>query len=128
MLNESTVEILDNGIVSVIYPKKGHITLDMFHNIYDQIRNLASEPVPIMVSGHRVRYIEYGALALTTSPEVGLLVSAQALVTKTRLERLLGKLYLKTHPPKYPCRCFSSEDEAQRWLLNPESEHGATTN
>jgi len=120
-LGEATVERLDNGIVSVIYPKKGHITLDMFHNIYAQIRNLASEPVPIMIIGQRVHYVEYGALELTTTPEVAAMVSAQAVVTKTRLECLLGKLYLKTHRTKYPSRCFISEDEAQQWLLN-ESE------
>jgi len=117
-LSEVTVEKLDNGIVSVIYPKKGHITLDMFHNIYAQIRNLTSEPVPIMIIGQRVHYVEYGALELTTTPEVATLVSAQAIVTKTRLECLLGKLYLKTHRTQYPSRCFLSEDEAQHWLLN----------
>jgi len=117
-LSEATVKKLDNGIVSVLYPKKGHITIDMFHNIYAQIRNLASEPVPIMIIGQRVHYVEYGALELTTTPEVAALVSAQAIVTKTRVECLLGKLYLKTHRTKYPSCCFLSEDEAQHWLLN----------
>jgi len=123
ILNEAKVEQLDNGIVSVIYPKKGLITLGMFHNIYDQIRNLASEPVPIMIIGQRVHYVEYGALELTTTPEVAAMVSAQAIVTKTRLECLLGELYLKTHRTKYPSRCFLSEEEAQRWLLLETSAH-----
>jgi len=118
MLSEAAVEKLDSGIIRVIYPKKGHITLDMFHNIYIQIGNLASEPVPIMIIGQRVHYVEYGALELTTTPEVAAMVSAQAIVTKTRLECLLGKLYLKTHRTKYPSRCFLSEDEALHWLLN----------
>jgi len=118
ILSKATVKKLDSGVVSVIYPKKGHITLDMFHNIYAQIRNLASKPVPIMIIGQRVHYVEYGALELTTTPEVAAMVSAQAIVTKTRVECLLGKLYLKTHPTKYPSRCFLSEDEAHHWLLN----------
>jgi len=121
-LNKATVERLDNEILKVTYPNKGHITLDVFHNIYDQIRNLTSEPAQIMVLGHRVYYVEYEALELTTSPEVVAMISAQAIITKTRLECLLGKLYLKTHPTKYPSRCFLSEDEAQHWLLNNEKE------
>jgi len=118
ILSKATVKKLDSGVVSVIYPKKGHITLDMFHNIYAQIQNLAIKPVPIMIIGQRVHYVEYGALELTTTPEVAAMVSAQAIVTKTRVECLLGKLYLKTHPTKYPSRCFLSEDEAHHWLLN----------
>jgi hypothetical protein len=118
ILSEATVEKLCSGIVRVIYPKKGLITLDMFHNIYAQIRQLANTPVAIMIIGQRVHYIEYGALELTTKPEINAFISAQAIVTKTRLECLLGKLYLKTHPTNYPSRCFASEDEAQHWLLN----------
>jgi hypothetical protein len=117
-MSESIVTKLDNGIVSVLFPKKGHITLDMLHRAYAQIRLLAIEPVQVMIVGQRVHYVEYDALQLTTSPEINLLVAAQAIVTKTRLECLLGKLYLKTHRPKYPSRCFLTEDEAQYWLLN----------
>ena len=121
ILSQATVEKLDSGIISVIFPKKGHITLDIFHDIYTQIRHLANTPVPIMVAGQRVHYIEYGALELTTTPEISAMINAQAIVTKTRVECLLGKLYLKTHPTNYPSRCFLSEDEAQQWLLSQTS-------
>jgi len=106
---------LENGVIKIDYPQK-HITLDIVDEVFKRSSSMVDGPSRFIISGNRVLYVDYDVLKFTASPEYSELVLAQAILTRTRVERLLGSLYMKTHPTNYLNQCFVDETSALVWL------------
>jgi len=108
---------LESGVIKIDYPQK-HITLDIVEEVFKRASSMIDGPSPFIISGNRILYVDYDVLKFTASPEYSDLVSAQAILTRTRVERLLGSLYMKTHPTNYLNQCFVDEASALAWLAS----------
>ena len=108
---------LSNDVIHIIY-LNSRITLDDIQHAFEQCLNIMDGPLRLMISGNRIRYADYDALKITGSPEFEAKIFAQAIVTKTIVERLLGRLYIKTHPTRYLNECFLDEVSALEWLAS----------
>lgn len=117
---------MDNGIVRITYPAKSHLTLALVKAGFEQVLELVDEPCLLMVVGRGIRYADYDALTFTNTPVVTEMVKAQALITRTFIERVLGDMYVKTHPTPYPNRCFTDSSKAEEWLLRVSGDKVST--
>jgi len=73
-------------------------------------------PCSVLVDMRRIRDIDREARLHYASPEAARRVLAVGLLVGSPLSRAIGNFFLALNKPPMPCRMFSSEAEALRWL------------
>jgi hypothetical protein len=73
--------------------------------------------LPVLVDLRTVRSQSAEARSLFAGPEGRAVSSAVALLLSNPLSRVMGNFYLGFNRPQTPTRLFTSEAEAEAWLL-----------
>jgi len=75
------------------------------------------KPLPVLVDLREIRSQSAEARSLFAGPEGRAVSSAVALLISSPLSRVMGNFYLGFNRPLTPTRLFTSEAEAEAWLL-----------
>lgn len=113
----SSVTLDENQIIRVQYGFQRRITLNIVKSVAEKANELVSTPHPFIISGPNIIYLDYDAAKFCCNENLSELISAAAIITRTRLEQTLGRMFLRVHKPNYPLRLFTSEQAAEKWVL-----------
>lgn len=72
--------------------------------------------MPAMADISNVKNIDKATRQYFSSPQAGEDLSALAVIINNPVTRTIGNFFLKFHKPEYPCRLFTSIDEASLWI------------
>ncbi|RRJ84939.1 hypothetical protein [Aestuariirhabdus litorea] len=106
----------EDGIMRVDYGLHAHITLEAVREVAQRAYQLCPRPHLALVMGQRVAKVDTDALRFLQGEEYQRISVAVAVMTRTPLEKFLMRMYSTLHPPTYPVRGFTDEEEALRWL------------
>lgn len=72
--------------------------------------------MPAMADISNVKNIDKATRHYFSSPQAGEDLAALAVIINNPVTRTIGNFFLKFHQPEYPCRLFTSIDEATLWI------------
>ncbi len=108
----------DDGIVNVLF---GTIMMTSEHVIYsaDVVRKLSpGQKMPILNICEAALNVEKSLSKVGQLDWVSETVSALAIVTDTKIGRVLGNIFMRFQKNPYPTKLFNSEAAARKWLMN----------
>lgn len=111
-----SVTLGDDQIIRIVYGYQRRITCQLVKAATAQMSQMITVKHPAIVSGPHMIYLDYDAGKYISSKEPTQLLTAAAVITKTRLEQTLGRMFLRINKPNYPVRLFTSEADAEKWL------------
>ena len=112
-----SITLGEDQIIRILYGYQRRITLELVKSVVSQSSQLITIKHPLIVAGPNIVYLDYDAAKYQASQEPAELFTAVAVITKTRLEQTLGRMFLRIHKPHFPVRLFTSEAEAEKWVL-----------
>ncbi|NOZ67226.1 MAG: hypothetical protein GXP00_12180 [Alphaproteobacteria bacterium] len=108
----------DDGIVNVLF---GTIMMTSEHVIYSAgvVRKLRpGQKMPILNICEAALNVEKSLSEVGQLDWVSETVSALAIVTDTKIGRILGNIFMRLQKNPYPTKLFNSEAAARKWLMN----------
>jgi len=120
-----SVTLEEDKIIRIVYGFQRRITHALVKAATSQAAQMVSGKHPAIVAGPHMIYLDYDAGKYIASEEPTNTFTAVAVITKTRLEQTLGRMFLRIHKTSYPVRFFTSESDAEKWLriYQPEESH-----
>ncbi|WP_426417534.1 hypothetical protein [Aestuariirhabdus sp. LZHN29] len=113
---EPRVWMEEDGIMRVDYGPDAHITLEAVRNVAERAYQLCPRRHPALIVAQRTAKVDSDALTFLQSDDYKRISAAVAIMTRTPLEKFLMRMYTTVHPPEYPVRGFTCEEEALVWL------------
>ncbi|MCK5424623.1 MAG: hypothetical protein KAI89_04560 [Emcibacter sp.] len=110
------IVIDDDGILNVHF---GTIMVTVEHVVYraDIQRKLApGRKLPVMVVGEAAVSVRVKIAEMCRSKWVADVTSAMAVVSPTKVGRVLGNIFMSIHKNPYPTKLFDNEEDALAWL------------
>ncbi|PCI52133.1 MAG: hypothetical protein COB51_00600 [Moraxellaceae bacterium] len=111
-----SITLGEDQIIRVLYGYQRRVTLKLVKSAVSQASQLITVKHPLIVSGPNIIYLDYDAGKYQASQEPAEIFSAVAVITRTRLEQTLGRMFMRIHKSNYPVRLFTTEAEAEKWL------------
>ncbi|WP_045463035.1 DUF7793 family protein [Sporocytophaga myxococcoides] len=116
--------IFENNIISlsylgkillVDYKKRSIIDLKAVQNSIKEREKLAKKaPLLVIADISKIEYITRDARAFLAGPSNKTL--ATAIVFHSKIQEVIGKIYIKFHKPKTPVKLFTRISDAHEWL------------
>ena len=74
------------------------------------------KPRPLFSDSRKIKTLDRESRVYSASKEVARVITAAAIMIDSPVGRVIGNFFLRVNKPRYPCRLFTSEDEALKWL------------
>lgn len=110
------VFIDDDGIVNIQF---GSILITANHIVHcvESHRKLApNKKSPVMIMGEAAMNLRNDISTVGARPETIELTSALALVTISKVAKVMGNLFISLQSNPYPTKLFDNVDDARTWL------------
>ncbi len=91
--------------------------LDAQENVEAFTRIAAGKKQLLLVDMREPFSTEKGVREHYASPAAALWLERMAMLTPSQTGRIIGNFFLSLNAPSFPCRLFSDEPSAVRWLL-----------
>ena len=113
------LEIIAPDLIRLRYADNAEVDLNaakVDYKLYDEItqgkpfRKLIISGKFTQLSGEAIKYIQF------ENQKRAHLIIAEAIVTNSLAQRILGNFYYRLQRPNYNIRMFSSEEKAMKWL------------
>jgi len=116
-LYEVVISELEPCLIEIDYKTK-IITAELLESVIEKVhREWPDDRVAILVKGAAA--VDLGRVAKTVEmPELGQTTAAVAILTQSKLARMLGNLFMQLERSPYPNRLFDDEAAAIAWLRN----------
>lgn len=108
----------DDEIVNIEF---GTILITANHIVHgiEVHRELApNKKSPVMIMGEAAVDLKNDISAIGSRPETVEITSALALVTKSKIAKVMGNIFINLQSNPYPTKLFDNTDDARAWLKN----------
>lgn len=112
------ISIENNGIIKIDF---GTILITPNHIIHsvEIHRKLApNKKSPVLMIGEAALNLSGEISKVGAREETVNITSALALVTKSKIAKVLGNIFINLHQNPYPTKLFENENDARAWLKN----------
>lgn len=107
----------DNGIVNVLFGTLLITAAHVVHGVAIQRKLAPGKKLPVMIVGEAALDVQGGISKVGGSEWVAGATSALAIVTQSKIARVLGNVFIGLQRNSYPTRLFEYEEEARAWLI-----------
>jgi hypothetical protein len=113
----ATLTLIEEAVVSVVIKAKAEVSLvDAMANHEATVALIGDQPHVVLVDPRLARGIVREARNYLSAPETRKYTRAQAILVGSALSRVMGSFFLGLNRGKFPCRLFTSEEQAREWL------------
>ena len=111
-----------NGIIYHDLRGFSHLTLDIVRYLNNAHHRICShKKTPVLMLASDVLTMDFEVQVFASHPRVLDAISAIAVVGGSFMLRHLTSMFLSYHQPVYPVQLFSSQEEAEQWLLSADA-------
>ena len=115
-MEKAKVWLRQDGILQIDLSGIKHLKLPIMEDIYQQHIAISQEKLQILFTGGSILGYDKEAVSYVSSAKVCALTSSAAILTHSKLEQYLGRMFLWYTPPPFPVKLFSNEEDAINWL------------
>lgn len=107
----------DDGIVNILFGSLQITVEHMVHSVTVHRRLVPNKKSLVLLVGEAAISVQ-GQLSMVGSSDwFSEVTTAVAIVTQTKLGRILGNIFMNIHKNPYPTKIFNDEESAKAWLL-----------
>lgn len=111
------IHVDDDGIVNVLFGNIPITPAHVVHGVHVQRQICSVRKMPVMIVGERAPDIQEDITRVGPSDWVVEVTSALAIVTDSKIARVMANIFMAIHSNPYPTKVFDSEGQARAWLL-----------
>ena len=116
-IGEYPIVCLNNhGIITIDYGEFIEVTRELVLSAYNRQLEINTEKRPVLIQAPNIRAISSEASPLIENEDLSKLVSAVAVVVRSRVKDFMESVYMPLLNPPYPQKLFVSEEKAIEWL------------
>lgn len=107
-----------NGILIARYKPGFFVNLEVAKQIVaERIEFTGKEKVVVLIYDEGLTNVSREARLYLASKEANKYIKAGAIINKSPLTSVLGNFFIKLNKPVIPCKLFSNEANAIKWLM-----------
>ncbi|MGC4233513.1 MAG: hypothetical protein QM594_11090 [Niabella sp.] len=107
----------DDGILKAKYKPGVFVNLKAAKQIVaDRLRFTGKEDLVVLIYDDGITNIDREARVYLASKEANKHIKAGVIINKSPVTSVVGNFFIKLNKPAIPCKLFSSEQKAVKWL------------
>lgn len=108
----------DDGIVNVLFGTLMMTAAHVVHSVAVHRKLVPGKKLPVMLVGEAALDVQGEVSKVGSSEWVTDATSALAIVTQSKIARVLGNVFIGLQKNSYPTKLFDNEEDARIWLMD----------
>lgn len=106
----------EDRIVNILFGTLLITTAHIVHGIEDHRKLAPNFKSPVMIIGEATDNLKNEMIKIGARPETIEITSALALVTQSKIAKIMGNIFISLANNPYPTKLFDHEEDARAWL------------